>query len=207
MNTLNERVSIFFYRISLLKIQIQNNLLRPRPARREHEAHNKNELQAYQDEVQSWLIEWRSDPTIAVQIGSTAAVLHGWADLHGSHAAFLIAAASMPTAAPAVSIPICEDIVASAGRLVRHQKKSALLRGLATADQDLLFPANWTVAHLVFSVGLALVKAAKTPSSAAGHSHASAAMRRCLTVLALLEADAGNLATGFSEIVEGLCCV
>ena len=92
-----------------------------------------------------------------------------------------------------------DRIVRSCNFLVRHQKRSQILEKATEGLQPtILFPINWTVAHIVFAISLSI----PMPNKWTQTHEIAESTRLALVLLALLEGDPNMLSTGFSEILE-----
>lgn len=207
--TVEERISCYSYRISLLKMQIHSYML-SNSSKQPLKTVARENFQAYRLELEAWLTDWKeevvpmieSDP---VKVTNSGPVLESWADLNYHHAALLLNQLP-PTKQTAEVLMNCHMIVRSCSALARHQQKSLLPRGTAEYEQhpSPIFPLNWTTAHLIFSIGLYLRLWGFQHGATTDSEKRLGTARRCLTLLALLEGDPMMLSTGFSEILEGL---
>lgn len=193
-DTVEERVSSYFYRISLLKLQIHSSTLSASSAQ---EADPQN----YASELEAWLNDWKEvlsrtdDPQLL-------RVLEAWGNMNYHHTAFL--ATSLARTPSENSLHHCDQIIRSCSFLARHQNKSSL-SSLATPNQaqSPVFPISWPTAHLVFTAGLSThASGERRPFQEPAERMGT--VRRCLTLLGLLESDPSMLCVGFSEILEGL---
>jgi hypothetical protein len=206
--TVKERIAIFFYRISLLQMQIQGAILSEASSQKPTAA---EDVQGYQNALAEWLQDWRAEfAPEAEHISAdshTQPFLDAWADLHYCHASFLMASfrceASYDTSSNDHLLQ-CGKLIQACSFLARHEKKALLLGQTTVAESPApIFPIDWTSAQLIFSVGLRLSALIKQRARSPNDKE-SAIVRQCLTVLALLEGDATHLCTGFSELLEVL---
>ncbi|KAF2798705.1 hypothetical protein K505DRAFT_96146 [Melanomma pulvis-pyrius CBS 109.77] len=207
--TVEERISCYSYRISLLKMQIHSYML-SNLSKQPLQTVAREIVQTYRLELKAWLTDWKeevvpmieSDPAKAT---NSRLVLDSWADLNYHHAELLLNQLP-PTNQTAEALLNCHLLVRSCSALARHQQKSLLPRGTAEYEQQRLpiFPLSWTTAHLIFSIGLNLRLWGFQRGATADSEKRLGISRRCLTLLALLEGDPMMLSTGFSVILEGL---
>ncbi len=206
--TIKERIAAYFYRISLLKMQIHSSILSESGTQTPQTTGDDH--QVYRDELEAWLKDWEGELMLTTEKNhgsgeQSLAALEAWANLNYHHTALLVTHLS-PTERdnPLLS---CDQIVKSCSFLTRHQQKSHLFRlALATVEgQDaLVFPTSWITAHLLFSIGLSLTTWNNKYATETGVYERMGIAGRCLTALGLLESDPATLSTGFTEVLETL---
>lgn len=205
--TIQERVSSYYYRISLLKMQIRSSCLSGSCAQ-DSQVMSGESHQSYQLELETWLVDWKAEVISAIKTDQPCesqllSVLEAWAELQYHHTAMLTSC--LFRAGDGVLVH-CDQILRSCGFLARHQQKfSQPRRNVPMSEQPLVpvFPMNWTVAHLIFSTSLSVLSPRDQTMSKA--SERTNIAKRGLVVLALLDGNPSMLSTGFSEILEGLC--
>lgn len=206
--TVKERIAIFFYRISLLKMQVQGAILSEASSRNSTAA---EDAQAHKNALATWLQDWRAEFAVETEHisadGHTQAFLDAWADLQYCHTSLLIASLQCEASSEASSkehLLLGGKLIQACGFLARHEKKAVLLgQTVVEGSHAPIFPIDWASAQLIFSVGLHLCVSMQRWTGQTS-DQGEATMRKCLTVLALLEGDAAHLCTGFSELLEGL---
>ena len=218
--TIEDHITIYSYRISLLKVQIHSSILSSPNGREAPTASNTNNsnFQTYQLELETWLADWKAEVLSNIEIDVDRGphflpVLESWAMLNYHHTALLLIQLSGKTSDDILHHII--NVVQPCILLLRHQNKSlpALLQlqvpnsdhpfhPITTFDLP-VFPINWTVAHLMLSTSLSALDGNNGRVFMAFKNEGI--LRRCLTALAMLEGDPAMLSTGFAEIFERLC--
>lgn len=201
-----ERISAYYYRISLLKMQVHSNMLAQSRNDTSCTSTANEDFSTYQQDLDTWLKDWKDVVNWIVQRDNAQTpqllqVLEAWGSLNYHHTVILIS--SLPSTAADSPSPNWDDIVTTCGFLFKHQQSSLLLRQAATyAYLAPVYVSNWTTAHLIFNVGLKIFTG-DSPGATVAPQRMGAA-RRCLRVMALLEGDPANLSSGFSEVLERL---
>ncbi|CAI6094689.1 unnamed protein product [Clonostachys chloroleuca] len=204
-DTVNEGISIQFYRISTIKMQLQSLLsaatVQHNPARL------KDRCQAIQTELLEWHQHWKTDfvPAITSEVhgwGDAVQYLDAWGTLQ-YNASMLMISRFCPEAIESV-FDTAREVVSCSVILVRHSQRSFC----AIPDNEArykvpVFPTDWTMSHILFAAVLQMLSSGK--QGAADRTAWQRTMRSCLTTLALMEADPANLSMGFSGIIEEMC--
>ncbi|CAG9993193.1 unnamed protein product [Clonostachys byssicola] len=204
-DTVNEGISIQFYRISTIKMQLQS-LLSAATVQ-----HNPARLKERCENIQKGLLEWhqywKTDfvPAIPSEVqgwGGAVQYLDAWGTLQ-YNASMLMISRFFPEAIESV-FDTAREVVSCIAILVRYSQRSfcAILDNEAQYKAP-VFPTDWTMSHLIFATALQLLSYEK--QIVADRTAWQRTMRSCLTTLALMEADPANLSMGFSGIIEELC--
>ncbi|CAH0053871.1 unnamed protein product [Clonostachys solani] len=204
-DTVEEGISIQFYRISTIKMQLQSLLsaatVQHNPARLKERCEN------IQKELLEWHQYWKTDfvPAITSEVhgwGGAVQYLDAWGSLQ-YNASILMISRFSPEATESI-FDTARQVVSCSTILVRHSQRSfCAIPDDETQYKVPVFPTDWTMSHLLFATALHLLSFEK--QSAADRTAWQRTVRSCLTTLALMEADPANLSMGFSDIIEGLC--
>ncbi|KAH8667049.1 hypothetical protein BX600DRAFT_285340 [Xylariales sp. PMI_506] len=208
LGTTNERISIYFYRISFLKMQIHSLVLSEASSQRDSatlKSHLVELWHGLRDWHQSWNQELLSSPADDSQDwGKAIQYLQAWGDLNYNAGVLLLSKCSTEATDVTDTMSACCLIVSSSNLLVRHQQHSLCsVLDTETQRRTPVFPIDWTTSHLIFSAGVRLV--ASRNQGKYTIPTWERAMRSCLSSVALLESDPANLSMGYSELLEGLC--
>ncbi|OKL59542.1 hypothetical protein UA08_05364 [Talaromyces atroroseus] len=204
-NTTEERVSIQFYRISTMKMQLQSLLLSEASMQR-NLVKLKERCEKVRDELLHWHQSWKMDfmPAITSDMhdwGGAVKYLEAWASLQYNETILMLSRFSSETSEYVLNA--VREIVSCCSLLVReHQHSFCAIHDHEMRHQIPVFPTDWTISHLLFSAALHLLSSEKR--DAADHKVWERTVRSCLATMALMEADPANLSMGFSEILEGL---
>lgn len=203
-----EYLGCYFYRVSVLKMQIHGRLL-SKSSMQQSTIVDQDVQQSYQMELEAWLLDWKSEMSSTVESSQMhdpqlSSVLDAWASLHYHHATLMVD--QIHQTGSYTAHQHCDKLVRACNFLIKQQRKSPLLRLATPRPNQSILPVylkDWTVPHLVFSAGLELL--VQRGRGGGSIPEALRTARHCVTTLALVESDASMLSTGFSEILEGLC--
>jgi len=213
--TAEERISIHFYRISFLKLQILNDTLSNTSSTKEPCSVGHDSSQNHREGLQSWYEEWnRQVNLLSLSEGHNQEVswhqLNAWGQLHYNESLlFLFRTNTSHHCSPTESQQVCDNFVQACKSLTSYRAVSSRIEGTndsyAQSSNTIFFPRTWTTAHSVFAAGLSLFQNKRSDLKVDGTLGRNAVLRRCLTLMASLEADPNNMAAGFTEILERLC--
>ncbi|KAK1460570.1 hypothetical protein CCUS01_08918 [Colletotrichum cuscutae] len=214
-NNLQDEISISSYQVSLLKMQIHSTILnRERNTSVIHETQPLRDIcETYRQSLDSWFARWKE---ITTSISSSCSIpssipwshalqetLLSWGSLHYYHGMSLITTL-WPTPGGDPST-ICGSVSKAGLQLVRHQQLFANLtcEGAPSGEGDVVvFPCEWTMAHLVLQVGLRAM--GKKDKLVVGEKNEDPSLPRCFSLLLLFEADDSKLLRGLSQVFERL---
>ncbi|KAK1712971.1 uncharacterized protein BDZ83DRAFT_92394 [Colletotrichum acutatum] len=179
-----------------------------------HEAQHLREMcETYRQSLDSWFARWKE---ITTSISSSCSIpssipwshalqenLLSWGSLHYHHGMSLITTL-WPTPGGDPST-ICGGVSNAGLQLVRHQQLFASLtcEGTSSGEGDVVvFPCEWTMAHLVLQVGLRAI--GEKDESVVGGKNQDPSPGHCFPLLLLLEADDSKLLRGLSQVFERL---
>lgn len=177
-----------------------------------HETQPLREMcESYRQSLDSWFARWKeiltstspSSPTppTTPQSHALQAILLSWGSLHYHHGMSLITTL-WPTPGGDPST-ICGGVSKAGLQLVRHQQLFANLTCEATSLGEgdvVVFPCEWTMAHLVLQVGLRAM--GEEDKSVVGEKNQDPSLTHCFSLLLLLDADGSKLLRGLSHILE-----
>ncbi|KAK1496572.1 hypothetical protein CTAM01_08210 [Colletotrichum tamarilloi] len=214
-NSLQDEISTSSYQVSLLKMQIHSTILvRERNTSVIHETQPLRDIcETYRQSLDSWFARWKE---ITTSISSTCSIpssipwshalqetLLSWGSLHYYHGMSLVTTL-WPTPGGDPST-ICGSVSKAGLQLVRHQQLFANLtcEGAPSGEGDVVvFPCEWTMAHLVLQVGLRAMGEKDKPI--VGEKNEDPSLALCFSLLLLLEADDSKLLRGLSSVCERL---
>ncbi|KAK1714208.1 hypothetical protein BDP67DRAFT_618126 [Colletotrichum lupini] len=216
-NSLQDEISTSSYQVSLLKMQIHSTILdRERNTSVIHETQPLRDIcETYRQSLDSWFARWKeittsissspSTPSLTPQTWDHALqeTLLSWGSLHYHHGMSLVTTL-WPTPGGDPSA-ICGSVSKAGLQLVRHQQLFANLtcEGAPSGEGDVVvFPCEWTMAHLVLQVGLRAMGEKDKPI--VGEKNEDPSLALCFSLLLLLEADDSRLLRGLSPVCERL---
>lgn len=204
--TLSERISIQFYRISFLKLQILNEMLCELPRQRDSNVSVVDQHNVHREKVQTWFEEWLResesfDSFRGHHQSTTTAQLAAWGQLHYHECILLLS--KLYVTEPVMIETTCDNFIKACTTLARNSE--ACSRQITRSSMPIFFPISWTTTHSIFTSALSLFHARKFALERKIEIHRQGVLRRCLALMASLEANANNMAGGFTEILERLC--
>ncbi|UQC89963.1 uncharacterized protein CLUP02_15494 [Colletotrichum lupini] len=216
-NSLQDEISTSSYQVSLLKMQIHSTILdRELNTSVIHETQPLRDIcETYRQGLDSWFARWKeittsissspSTPSLTPQTWDHALqeTLLSWGSLHYHHGMSLVTTL-WPTPGGDPSA-ICGSVSKAGLQLVRHQQLFANLtcEGAPSGEGDVVvFPCEWTMAHLVLQVGLRAMGEKDKPI--VGEKNEDPSLALCFSLLLLLEADDSRLLRGLSPVCERL---
>ncbi|KAH6673870.1 hypothetical protein B0J14DRAFT_58407 [Halenospora varia] len=213
--TIEERISVYFYRISFLKLQILNDTLSNTSTTKEPGSAIHDNSQNHREGLQAWYEEWnREVELLSMSEGYNQEVsrhqLKAWGQLqYNETLLFLSRTNTSHHYSPTDSQQVCDNFVQACKTLASYRAGSSRIEGTndghTQSSITIFFPRTWTTAHAVFAAGLRLFQNKRSDLNVDGTLGRNAVLRRCLTLMASLEADPNNMAAGFTEILERLC--
>lgn len=190
-----------------MKLQLLNEVLRTSAGR--------DMISHYKGELQSWYDEWNREIESSNASGShnqeiPLSQLKAWGQLQYYDVLLLLSRSpTSPIISPEGNLQACDNFIQACTVLVRYQATCTQRAGVydngIQTSTPFIFPVTWIATHAVFAAGLSLFQKKKSNVAAIESFGKSAVLRRCLTLLAALEANPNNLATGFAEVLERFC--
>ncbi|CRG88381.1 Oleate activated transcription factor 3 [Talaromyces islandicus] len=206
--TTEERVSIQFYRISTMKMQLQSLLLSEASSMQRNPKTLNERCENIRKELLQWHQSWETEfiPTITSELHDwrgAVQYLQAWGSLQYNETILMLSRLLSETTDYVFNA--VREVVSCCSLLVReHQHSFCAIHDPEMRHRVPVFPIDWTTSHLLFSAALQLLCSEKR--EVADHNVRERTIRSCLTTIALMEADPANLSTGFSAILEGLYC-
>lgn len=206
--TVAEQISIYFYHISFLKLQIQQDVLSG-PSSGEETRNTASTL--HQEKLEAWYGEWNRALADRNDQGLDTALLAAWGQFQYYEAAVFLSRndSGLPeddTSSDAQRVHHCDSFVQACTTLSRGHRTAPLNpRETMQFPSPYFFPMVWTIAHGIFAAAIMLLKGPQSSETVQEARGRNSALRRCLTLMASLEASPENMASGFSEVLERLC--
>lgn len=214
--TTAERISIYFYRVSFLKLQILNKAL-ARPSRTSQSSGSGHDTsQNLRQDLQAWYEEWSREVeqfSVSEDRDQAASVtqLKAWGQL--TYYETLLISSRTETVSQTTFLEkihqVCEQFIRACTTLTRGQAASSRLVDVSENQPQpclpYVFPMTWTTTHAVFAAGLSLFQMNTSDAAMAEVGDRKPTLRRCLTLMASLEANPNNMAAGFTDTLERLC--
>ena len=199
--TTAEFLSIQFYRISFLRLKILDEVLSATIA----DAMTSNS-QSHRQNLQSWHEDWKCQAALL----GVSSEQEAWAKLQYHESLLLLWKANSRRRSQNSPLfenqQICEHIVEACTTLLRHSTTSQNIFGASqhqpTSSDEIFFSPTWTTTHTVLSASLSLFVKPQAPLKMEEFKKRNVLMRRCLILMSSLEANANNMATGFTGILE-----
>ncbi|KAI5922374.1 hypothetical protein F4810DRAFT_674693 [Camillea tinctor] len=197
--TPSELISIYFYQSSFLKMRV-HSLILSNPSLHPQKS-LRDQCEQLRSDLISCHISWKKTlgslsadfPAISKELKE---ILEAWGNLQHYHAIFLLSKLSSDLTD--LSIEVANNIIESSTILIQHQQQQSIYR----EGQVYTFPLDWTLTHLVFSVGVHILS--PTYNSQSMIHTGGGTMSKCLTVLSCLENNPVSPSIGFVPVLKGL---
>lgn len=221
---MEERISIHFYKISFLKIQILNFSLSDKNALKGQEGSNsqRSVLDGFRRDLLQWYDAWAQDGLLCMAPSSGEGpcqtsekrftYLQAWADMNYNATKLMLSRCSDTevSANKEDVIDACRNIVSCCNALVKHQQRAfcTTVPNVSEGQHQIpVFPVDWTLSSLVFSAGICLSlfgKGGGQADVAVARRSWEKMVRSCLITIAMMEGDPANQSSGSSQILEAL---
>lgn len=200
----SESISIHFYRVSFIKLQILNDILSTKSdiSRSVNIELSNAWHEEWERDLESFIFPEFLDQKMFLR------QLKAWGELmHCEIVLVLLQLDSSLTADKAIDN--CTRF-SHAGIYIKryniHSTSMCLTLKEISTNGSFIFPLTWTTTHAIFSSLLGLFsEARKHGLTGADGALRASTIRRCVGLLASLEADANTLSSGFSQVLEILC--